>query len=53
MDIIVKWGWTAFTILYEDVESFLKISNLMQLAKDNGIIVDVKQLDPLYSKSFK
>ncbi|XP_050308479.1 glutamate receptor ionotropic, kainate 2-like [Anthonomus grandis grandis] len=44
-DIIQEWQWKTFTVLYEDDESLLRLSDLILLAKDQGLVVTVEQLD--------
>ncbi|CAG9769593.1 unnamed protein product [Ceutorhynchus assimilis] len=44
-EIIQEWKWKAFTVLYEDDESLLRLSELILLAKEKGIVVTVEQLD--------
>ncbi|KAL1491605.1 hypothetical protein ABEB36_012177 [Hypothenemus hampei] len=44
-DIIQSWRWKTFTVLYENDESLLRLSDLILTAKDNGVIVTVEQLD--------
>ncbi|KAJ8927384.1 hypothetical protein NQ314_020159 [Rhamnusium bicolor] len=44
-DIIMAWEWKSFTILYEDNESLLRLCSLIQLAKDQDVLVSVQQLD--------
>ncbi|XP_066246537.1 glutamate receptor ionotropic, kainate 2-like [Euwallacea similis] len=44
-EIIQKWEWKTFTVLYEDDESLLRMSELVVLAKEEGIVVTVEQLD--------
>lgn len=43
--IIQAWKWKTFTVLYEDDESLLRVSELILQAKQEGIIVTVEQLD--------
>ncbi|ENN72129.1 hypothetical protein YQE_11188, partial [Dendroctonus ponderosae] len=43
--IIQAWKWQTFTVLYEDDESLLRVSELILQAKQEGIIVTVEQLD--------
>lgn len=44
-EIIQEWQWKTFTVLYEDDESLLRLSELILMAKDEGIVVTVEQLD--------
>nr|WJJ63364.1 glutamate receptor ionotropic 6 [Pachyrhinus yasumatsui] len=45
IDIIREWKWKTFTVLYEDDESLLRLSELIVLSKERGIVVSVEQLD--------
>ncbi|XP_060524732.1 glutamate receptor ionotropic, kainate 2-like [Cylas formicarius] len=44
-DIITKWDWKAFTVLYEDDESLLRLSDLILTSKRENRVVNVEQLD--------
>nr|CAI5834720.1 unnamed protein product [Callosobruchus analis] len=44
-DIVSQWGWKTFTLLYEDDESLLRTRNLVEMAKGEGIQVQIEQLD--------
>lgn len=44
-DLIRKLGWSSFIILYEDNESLIRISGLLQPQKK--LSVEIKQLSPL------
>lgn len=52
--ILRTWEWKSFTLFYEDNESILRLGDLLNLAKNEGIIVTVKQLyegieeEPIY-----
>lgn len=46
LDIMDTWGWKTFTILYDDNESLSRIIGFVEMAKDAGLIVNMKQLDP-------
>ncbi|XP_063906335.1 glutamate receptor ionotropic, kainate 2-like isoform X2 [Zophobas morio] len=37
--------WKRFTLFYDDNESLLRMGDLLNLAKDDGIVVVLKQLD--------
>lgn len=45
LDVIEVWDWNSFTVLYEDDEGLMRITKLVEDAKDLGILVDVKKLD--------
>lgn len=45
IDIIQAWDWKTFTVLYEDDEGLIRITKLVEDAKDLGMLVDVKKLD--------
>nr|CAH7717520.1 unnamed protein product [Callosobruchus chinensis] len=44
-DIVSQWGWETFTLLYEDDESLLRTMSLVEMAKGEGIQVQIEQLD--------
>lgn len=52
-EIIDKWQWKTFTVLYEDDESLLRLSELIITAKNEGIVVTVEQLDREGSGSYR
>jgi ionotropic glutamate receptor len=42
--VLTLWEWKSFTLFYEDNESLLRLGDLLNLAKNSGIVVSVKQL---------
>ncbi|VEN33465.1 unnamed protein product [Callosobruchus maculatus] len=44
-DIVSQWGWETFTLLYEDDESLVRTMSLVEMAKGEGIQVQIEQLD--------
>ncbi|CAH1176212.1 unnamed protein product [Phaedon cochleariae] len=52
-DIIKALGWETFTVLYEDDESFLRVSSLVKKTKDEGLLVQVMQLDENHENSYR
>ncbi|XP_044262845.1 glutamate receptor ionotropic, kainate 2-like [Tribolium madens] len=57
--VLMLWEWKSFTVFYEDDESILRLADLLNLAKNEGIIVTVKQLyeglneTPVYRTTLK
>lgn len=45
IDVIRYWEWQTFTVLYEDDEGLVRITSLVEEAKDLGMLVDVRKLD--------
>lgn len=52
-DIIVALDWKSFTVFYEDDEGLLRLLSLIQMAKDDGLLVAVKQLDKDHSGNYR
>ncbi|XP_064213917.1 glutamate receptor ionotropic, kainate 2-like isoform X1 [Tribolium castaneum] len=57
--VLKLWNWKTLTVFYEDNESMLRLGDLLNLAKNEGIIVTVKQLyegldeTPIYRTTLK
>lgn len=53
LDIVKALEWNSFTILYTDAENLLQINEFIRKAKDDGIIVYLENVDPLYNGDFR
>ncbi|XP_074025580.1 glutamate receptor ionotropic, kainate 2 isoform X1 [Leptinotarsa decemlineata] len=45
LDIIFSFEWESFTVLYEDNESLMRVTSLIETAKSEGLVVQVMQLE--------
>lgn len=45
IDILLKWQWKSFTILYEDDESLLRMSEILKMRDNKDFRVVVRELD--------
>ncbi|XP_072382958.1 glutamate receptor ionotropic, kainate 1-like isoform X2 [Diabrotica undecimpunctata] len=52
-EIISSNDWKTFTVLYEDDESLLRISSLVEQAQDDGIVIQILQLDKYNSGNYR
>ncbi|XP_018563905.1 glutamate receptor ionotropic, kainate 2-like [Anoplophora glabripennis] len=52
-DIIMALEWKTFTVLYEDDEGLLRVLDLIKMAKDEGLLVTVIQLDRYHSGNYR
>lgn len=44
-DLVKTWGWKSFTIVYDDNEGLIRMSELIKLYDYKGYGVTVRQLD--------
>ncbi|XP_050501476.1 glutamate receptor ionotropic, kainate 1-like isoform X3 [Diabrotica virgifera virgifera] len=52
-EIVSSKDWKTFTVLYEDNESLLRISSLIEHAQDIGIAIQILQLDQYNSGNYR
>ena len=44
-DLVLKYKWRHFTILYEETESLIKLQELLKLPNEHDVKIIVQQLD--------
>lgn len=45
IDLVLAWGWRKFVILYENEQSLVRISPLLSIFADHGIVVMLRPLE--------
>ncbi|XP_021362769.1 glutamate receptor ionotropic, kainate 2-like isoform X3 [Mizuhopecten yessoensis] len=45
--LIEYWGWTSFTVLYEDNDGLVRLQEVLKATKGTDMKVTVRKLDPL------
>lgn len=52
-DLVQAWGWTKFTILYENVEGLYRMKELLKMYNSTGSTVVIRQLDKTNSGNYR
>ncbi|CAG2067360.1 unnamed protein product, partial [Timema podura] len=45
-EMVKKWGWTSFTIIYEDADGLIRLNELLKMYEPKTNTITIRQLDP-------
>nr|CAD7431086.1 unnamed protein product [Timema monikensis] len=46
VEMVKKWGWTSFTIIYEDADGLIRLNELLKMYEPKTNTITIRQLDP-------